>query len=414
MQTPETSRADCQPLLPLAGIKVLDLTRALSGPFCTMTLADLGADVIKIEPASEGDFIRGWGPFDRGVSVYFLSANRNKRSLALNFRDPEGLELIRELALKCDVLVENFKPGATTDMGLDYESLSARHPRLIYTSISGFGSSGPSGHLAGFDQIAQAASGLMSITGTPESGPVRVGVAIGDMTAGMWSVIGTLSALRTRDQTGRGQKVEASLLGSLVSLLSVQGQRFLSLGEVPTPTGNDHPVISPYGNFLAQDGEFTMAPATPEMWIRLCKVLELEHCLTDPRFTDNAQRALHRKELKDALEVRLQTAPRAYWIERLGEAGIPAGPINTLAEALTDSQVRHCGLVEHVQHPTLGDIELLAHPLKLLGLENGSVRTAPPSLGAHTIEILRAFDTPEAKIQDLLRRGVIRQAEVGI
>ncbi len=234
--------------LPLSGVRVLDLTRALAGPFCTMVLGDLGADVVKVEPTG-GDMIRNWGPFDRGTSAYYLSGNRNKRGIAVNFRDPAALDLLRELAGRCDVIVENFRAGAMEAMGLSHETLAAANPRLIYASVTGFGRTGPASGRPGFDQIAQGYSGLMSVTGTAESGPVRVGVAIGDQTAGMWCAIGVLAAISERHVSGRGRRVDTSLLAGLVGLMSVQAQRYLSLGEVPKLAGNTHPVISPYGVF---------------------------------------------------------------------------------------------------------------------------------------------------------------------
>jgi crotonobetainyl-CoA:carnitine CoA-transferase CaiB-like acyl-CoA transferase len=401
---------DTQVTLPaLNGVRVLDLTRALSGPFSTMILADMGADVIKVEPMPNGDFIRGWGPFDRGVSTYFLTTNRNKRSICLDFRHPEGLALLREWAMHSDILVENFKPNTMAGMKLDYESLVERNPKLIYASISGFGSSGPMGALPGFDQIAQAYSGLMSVTGTAESGPIRVGVAIGDLTAGMWTAIGVLGALRSRDQTGHGQKLETSLLASLVSLLSVQGQRYLSLNEVPEPTGNDHPVIAPYGVFMASDGQFNLAPATPEMWIRLCKILGLGELLSDDRFIDNAARVKHRGKLKVLIEKVLLQQTRSHWIDKMIGDGIPAGPIHTIADVLNDPQIRHCKMVEAVEHPTLGSIDLLAGPIKMASLRTRE-STAPPLLGQHTVEILESFGTPGDRIAQLLHDRVVLQA----
>ena len=395
--------------LPLHGVRVLDLSRALAGPFCTMILGDLGAQVLKVEPTPQGDFIRSWGPFDRGESAYFLSTNRNKRSIALDFRHPDSRDLLAEWALQCDVVVENFKPGTVEAMGLGYESLAKRHPRLVYASISGFGSGGPLSHLPGFDQIAQGYSGLMSLTGTPESGPVRVGVAIGDLTAGMWCALGVLAALRVRDATGRGQKVETSLLGSLVGLLSVQGQRYLSLKQVPHPTGNEHPVIAPYGTFRAADGEFTLAPATPDMWVTLCGILEMPALVADPRFKDNAARVQYRGELKVLIEEKLQGEPREAWIDRFIAAGIPAGPIQSLDEALNATQVRASGMVETVDHPTLGALELLASPIRMSTPSSRARNEAPPLLGEQTIEVLRMLGYGAERIDALVRDKVVMQ-----
>ncbi|MES2632986.1 MAG: CoA transferase [Pseudomonadota bacterium] len=396
--------------LPLAGVRVLDLTRALAGPFCTMILADLGADVIKIEPL-DGDMIREWGPHDRGESAYYLSGNRNKRDMAVNFRSPEGLALLQDLASRCDVVAENFRPGTSKEMGLDYESLAAANPGLVYASITGFGNSGPAGNLPGFDQIAQGFSGLMSVTGTPESGPVRVGVAIGDQTAGMWAALGTIAALYERRTTGKGRLVETSLLASLVGLLSVQGQRYLSLGDVPGPSGNTHPVISPYGVFRTADGPLNVAPATRAMWEKLCRVLDMPELISDPRFMDNAARVVHRTELKLLLEERLVLHTRKHWTEAFCAAGIPAGPINTLEDVFADAQVIHCGLVEKIDHPTLGPMRMVGSPIKLDGASGQSVRRPPPLLGEHTEELLREFGYSAADIHVLTTNGVVNGME---
>jgi crotonobetainyl-CoA:carnitine CoA-transferase CaiB-like acyl-CoA transferase len=394
--------------LPLSGVHVLDLTRALAGPFCTMVLGDLGADVIKVEPL-DGDMIRDWGPYDRGVSAYYLSSNRNKRGIAVNFREPSGLALLRELALRSDVVAENFRPNAMESMGLSYESLAAANPRLIYAGITGFGRTGPLGDRPGFDQIAQGYSGLMSLTGSPESGPMRVGVAIGDQAAGMWAAMGVLAALFERASTGRGQRVETSLLSSLLGLLSVQGQRYLSLGEVPAPTGNSHPVISPYGVFQTADGPLNIAPATVGMWQKLCKLLDLGALLEDARFADNTARVAHRHELKRLLEVRLGTNTRQHWTRVLVDAGIPAGPINNLADVFADEQVRHCGMVEEVDHSLLGSLRQVGSAIGLAGMNGRSVRRPPPALGEHTREVLSEFGFADPRIEKLLQDRIVVQ-----
>jgi len=397
--------------LPLAGIRVLDLTRALAGPFCTMILGDLGADVIKVEPAG-GDMIRSWGPFDRGTSAYYLSGNRNKRGIAINFRDAKALAIVQDLAARCDVVAENFRPGAMEAMGLAYETLAAKNPRLVYASVSGFGSSGPAGGRPGFDQIAQGYSGLMSVTGSPESGPMRVGVAIGDQTAGMWCAIGVLAAIAQRAATGCGQRVETSLLASLVGLLSVQAQRYLSLGEVPGLAGNTHPVISPYGVFQTADGPLNIAPATNDMWLRLCAVLDLRRVAADPRFATNADRVRHRDELKRILEASLASRTREEWTQVLLEADIPAGPINDMADVFADPQVRHCRLVEEVEHPELGMLRLVGSPVSIDGATGQSIRRAPPTLGQHTFEVLREFGYDDEHLRELAAsRAIVQAAE---
>jgi crotonobetainyl-CoA:carnitine CoA-transferase CaiB-like acyl-CoA transferase len=396
--------------LPLSGIKVLDLTRALSGPFCSMILADLGAEVIKVEPTPNGDMVRQWGPFDQDISVYYLSANRNKKGIGVDFRQAEGLALIQELALKSDVVVENFKVGTMEAMGLGYEELRAIRPELIMASISGFGSTGPARDWPGFDQIAQGYSGFMSLTGTPEFGPTRVGTAIGDLTAGMWVAMGVLAAYIERQNSGLGQHVETSLLASLLGLLSVQGQRYLSVGEIPQPCGNVHPVIAPYGTFDTADGPLNLAPATQDMWLRLCEVLQLQQLTSDPRFLTNAERMQHRLALKELLETSLRQKTRMEWTALMIKAGIPAGPINTLEDVFADEQVIACKLVETVEHPLLGALRQVALPIKMQSTAQGSVRSAPPLFGQHTEQVLAAYGLPAEAIRQLLLKKVVYQS----
>jgi crotonobetainyl-CoA:carnitine CoA-transferase CaiB-like acyl-CoA transferase len=294
-------------------------------------------------------------------------------------------------------------------MGLGYETLAALNPRLIYASVTGFGRTGPAGDRPGFDQIAHGYSGLMSVTGTPESGPVRVGVAIGDQTAGMWCAIGVLAAVAERNASGKGRRVETSLLSSLVGLMSVQAQRYLSLGEVPGLAGNTHPVISPYGVFQTADGPLNIAPATTEMWKRLCDVLGLAGLVDEPRYATNALRIERRAELKDILEARLRERTRREWTELFLAADIPAGPINTLADVFADEQVVHCGLVEEADHAELGRIRQVGSPISFDGRQGESIRRAPPVLGEHTFEVLREFGYSDGDLNALARGGVIVQ-----
>lgn len=393
---------------PLGGVRVLDLTRALSGPFCTMILGDLGADVIKVEPP-DGDMMRQWGPYDRTESVYYLTGNRNKRAIAINFRSEEGLELIKSLAKECDVLVENFKPGSMDAMGLNYEKLAEINPRLIYMSITGFGRDGPNSDQPGFDQIAQGYSGLMSVTGSEESGPLRVGVAIGDQTTGMWAAIGVLAALAKREKTGVGHRIDTSLMASLVGLLSVQGQRFLSLGETPGLAGNNHPVVSPCGVFQTKDGPINIAANTTNMWVSLCNILELNELVSDARFIDNASRAVNRDELKNLIEKKLAMFDRQHWTNLFNKAGVPAGPINNMAEVFSDDQVLHCKLVEEVKHPVLGPLKLVGIPIQFDQQKGNSIKRAPPLLGEHTAEILKEFGWSTSDIDALEGRSVVKQ-----
>lgn len=397
--------------LALAGLKVLDLSRALSGPFSTMILGDLGAEVIKVEPLPDGDMTRGWGPIDReDISVYYLSANRNKEGIAVNFRDPKGLALLRRLAASSDVVIENFKVGTMEAMGLGYETLAKDNPRLIMGSISGFGRKGPGKGWAGFDQIAQGYTGFMSLTGTPDTGATRVGVPIGDLTAGMWLAIGVLAALAARERSGVGQHVDTSLLTGLMALLSVQGQRYLNLGEVPTPNGNAHPVLAPYGTFQTADGPLNLAPATEAMWTRLCELLDLNTLPQDARFIDNAARMENGAELKRLLESRLATHTRSEWSQIFIDNGIPAGPINDLKDVFADAQVAACGIVEQVTHPILGPISMVGSAVQFSADQpQQSVRMPAPLLGEHTIDVLSGYGLTSDEIAELQQAGVVQQ-----
>lgn len=396
---------------PLQGIRVLDLSRALAGPYCTMILADMGADVIKVEPTPNGEMCRTWGPFDRGHGVYFTSVNRNKRSLAVDFRNPDAVALLKTLAAGCDVLVENFKPGTTAAMGLDYESLAPANPGLIYASITGFGSKGPYADWPGFDQIAQGMSGMMSITGFPNGKATRLGVPLADLTSGMWAAIGVISAIAQKNLTGQGQKVEANLLAGLVGMLCVQGQRQLSLGDTPGRIGNDHPVIYPYGAFTAADGPINVAASTDDQFRKLCDVIGVPELTEDPDYTDNTARSNNRKALKARLDAVLKTKPAAEWTPLIMAAGVPAGPVYTLEQVFTDPHVRAAGMVETVTHPELGEIETMSNPLRLTSIGPATVRTPPPSLGEHSADILRSFEIPDSEIARLRAAGAVTALE---
>ena len=394
--------------LPLAGLRVLDLSRALAGPFCATILADLGADVIKIEPTPGGEMVRGWGPFADGISVYYLSIHRNKRSLAINFRDLAGLELIRTMADRADILIENFKPGVMADMKMDYATLAARNPKLIFASITGFGTTGPYGGWPGVDQIAQGMSGLMSLTGHKETGPTRVGIPIGDVVAGMWAALGVQAAVIQRTATGRGQLVETSLLAGLIGLLTVQGQRELSLGDTPAVAGNDHPVVYPYGMFEAKDGPFNMAAATEDMWFKLCKLVGHEEWVTNPDYKDSATRSRNRVELKAKLNAIFATRGKMDWTLDLVKLGLPAGPIFTLDQVFKDKHVNETGIVEEIEHPSLGTLRLVASPIRMAGMGGRSVRTPPPALGADSRQVLADFGIPAGRIDALVAAKTIQ------
>ena len=395
--------------LPLEGIRILDLTRALAGPFCTMILGDLGAQIIKAEPTRGGDMSRSWGPYHDGIGVFYLSINRNKQSLAVNFREPRGLELLQKLALDVDVVVENFKPGTTKSIGLDYDSLVKEAPQLIYTSITGFGTDGPYGQWPGYDQIAQGMSGMMSITGQADGLPTRLGVPLADLVSGIWSALGTITAIHQRASTGQGQKVETSLLAGVVGMLCVQGQRYLSLGEVPQRIGNEHPVIYPYGAFEAADGMINIAAATQSQWQNLCHLLDLEDLIQQSEFVDNEARSANREQLRKIFNSRLSSRNAIDWTTMLMENGVPAGPVFDLQQLFEDPQVQATGLVELVDHPQLGEIKQLSNPLRLESMGSKTVRLAPPLLGQHTDEILKELGFTSETLGELQEGGIIFQ-----
>jgi crotonobetainyl-CoA:carnitine CoA-transferase CaiB-like acyl-CoA transferase len=389
------------------GIRVVDFSRYLSGPTAAMMLADYGADVVKVETLPGGDPSRESGPFHDGQSVYFMCSNRNKRSLAVDLRTQAGRELVDKLVDRADVLIQNFKPGTMQTMGLGYERLRARNPRLVYCSISGFGSSGPGGQLPGFDQSAQAMSGLMSVTGTAATGPLRVGIAIGDSTAGIFAALGIVSALYERDRTGNGRLVETSLIESLLSLMSYQAQKYLSLGDVPGQDGNDHPLMFPQGTFAAADGPITLASGSDAMWRRLCQVLELSELAGDSRFADNAARMTNRVELRRILEARLGTRTAADWLEAINDAGVPASPIYSVDQTLNSEIVRALGMVASVDHPTIGELSVLGRPFTLGDERTGWLHRAPPLLGEHSVEVCEELGASADDVEGLVESGVI-------
>jgi crotonobetainyl-CoA:carnitine CoA-transferase CaiB-like acyl-CoA transferase len=393
----------------LAGIRVVDLSRYLSGPTATMLLADEGADVIKVESLPRGDPARESGPFHAGESVYFMCSNRNKRSLAVSLRDPEGLALVRRLSAQADVFVHNFKPGTVEKMGFDASTLQVDNPRLVYLSISGFGSSGPGRDLPGFDQSGQAMSGLMSVTGTDQTGPLRVGIAIGDSTAGVFGALGIVMALYERERTGKGQVVETSLIESLLSLMSYQAQKYLSLAEVAGQDGNDHPLMFPQGTFPTADGPITLASGSEAMWRRLCEVIGAPELAVDERFADNALRMHNRVVLRALLEKRLRERPASHWLEAINAAGIPATPIYALDDALNSEFVTSLGMVAETTHPTIGPLRVLGLPVKVGSPDGDWLRRPPPLLGEHTTEVCREMGLTDDEIQRLTGMGVLVQ-----
>ena len=373
---------------PLAGLTVLDLTRVLAGPYCTMLLADMGARVIKIEQPGRGDDTRAWGPpFVGGESTYFLSVNRNKESVTLDFKSPRGRDILDQLISRADILVENFRPGVLARIGLDYASLQAAHPRLVYCSISGFGQTGPRSRQPGYDAVVQAEGGLMSITGDGDGEPFRLGVAIADLTAGLLATQGIALALFARERTGRGQSVDVALFDAVVSLLSYQASAALNGGVVPRRMGNRHPQIAPYDVFPAADGDFFLAVGNDEQFARLCRVAGLESVARDTRFATNPARVTNYLPLRDRLAVVFGERTRADCLAALTAAGVPCGAVRDVPDVLTEPQIAARAMIQAVEHATAGMVKVLGVPLKLSDTP-GSVRTAPPTLGQHTDRVL--------------------------
>ncbi len=392
----------------LAGIRVLDLSRVLAGPFCTMLLADYGAEVIKVEAPGRGDDTRHWGPpWAGGESAYFLAVNRNKRSLTLNLKHEEGRRILRELVARSDVLIENFKVGTTRRLGLDYESLRPLNPGLIYCSITGYGQTGPYRDRPGYDFVIQAEGGIMSITGPAEGEPHKVGVAIVDITAGLFAATAILAALHHRERTGEGQYIDVALLDAQVAWLANVAQNYLVSGETPRRYGNAHPNIVPYEVFPTADGYIAVGIGNDRQYRRFCQVAGRMDLWEDERFQTNPGRVEHREELVPRLQALFRTRPTAAWLELLHEAKIPAGPINDVAQVLNDPHVLARGMVQTVDHPTAGTIRLVG-PVAKLSATPAAIRRPPPLLGQHTEEILTGLlGYDEEAITHLRAEGVI-------
>jgi crotonobetainyl-CoA:carnitine CoA-transferase CaiB-like acyl-CoA transferase len=380
--------ASHHPAGPLAGVTVLDLTRVLSGPYCTMLLADMGARVIKIEQPGRGDDTRAWGPpFINGESTYFLSINRNKESVALDFKRPEGRRVLDALIARADVVVENFRPGVLARLGLDYSTLAAAHPRLIYASLSGYGQNGPRALEPGYDAVLQGEGGLMSITGAADGPPYRLGVAVVDIVAGMFAAQGILLALLARHTTGKGQQVDVSMLDSVAALLTYQAGIVFADGQSPGRMGNRHPSIAPYDTFDTADGPLVVAVGNDEQWRRLCEAAGVQSLASDSRFATNGARVEHYDTLESLLAPVFAKRTRAEWTTLLVGAGVPCGPVRSVAEALADPQLQAREMLVRAMHATAGDLTLLGVPIKLSETPGG-VRTAPPTLGQHTKAVL--------------------------
>ena len=374
----------------LDGLRVLDLTQVMAGPFCTMLLADLGADVIKIENPEAGDQTRrSWGYSVHGEdSRAFLALNRNKRSVCLDLKSAEDLASFHRLVLSADIVVENFRPGVTKRLGVDYETLAALNPRLIYASVSGFGQTGPYADRPGYDLIAQAMSGVMSITGTPGGEPVKCGVPVGDLGAGMFCAFGIVAAVHARERDGQGQYVETSLFESALAMSVWESTEYWATGDVPQPLGSANRMSAPYQALRTKDGHLTLGANNERLWQRLCAALEVTRLQTDPRFVTNTDRMAHRDELAAELEETLATATTDEWVALLLEAGVPAGPIRDYRQVLdSDPHVQARGMVQEIDHPVEGRVRVLGSPVRM-SRTPARLRRHPPLLGEHTEEVL--------------------------
>lgn len=395
--------------LPLDNIRILDLSRDLAGPFCSMILADLGAEVIKVEIPERGDEARSWGPpFIGGESAYFLSVNRNKKSVTINLKMEEGKEILYKMVGKSDVFLENFRWGVAERLGIHYEKISKINPRIIYCSISGFGHTGPYRDRPAYDIIIQGMSGIMDITGEDSRPPVKVGVSITDLGAGMYAAIAILSAILARERSGKGQWIDISLLDSAVSLLTNVAANYFATGVAPRRMGSAHPNIAPYQCFKAADGKYlTLAVGNDEIWKRFCRALGLEKLIDDPEFTTNPKRVQNREKLVSVLSEIFLTKKRDEWVKFLLERGVPCGPVNTLEEVFRDPQIRERNMLVEIKHPKAGKIKQIGIPIKFSQI-NLDVQSSPPLLGQHTEDVLKnLLNMSSQEINRLKEKGVI-------
>ena len=391
----------------LTGIRVLDLTRVLAGPYATMVLGDLGAEVIKLEQPGAGDESRNFGPFKNGFSLYFMSVNRGKKSLTLDLKAPQGKEIFFELVKKSDILVENFRPGAMKKLGLDYETLRQVHPSLIYAACSGFGQTGPYAERGAYDMIIQGMGGIISITGEPNRPPVRVGTSISDITAALFTAIGILSALRHRDRTGEGQLVDVAMLDGMVAILENAIVRHFATGEIPQPLGSQHPAITPFEAFESVDGHIIIAIGNDSLWAKFCEHAERLDLVNDERFATNASRTTNHGQLYPILAEIMRERTTDQWIEGLDALGVPCGPINTIDKVVNHPQVLAREMIAKVSHEITGSVEVPGVPIKLSETP-GQVTDPAPALGEHTAEVLTGLlGKPPETVDKLEREGVV-------
>ena len=387
-------------------IKVVDLTRTLAGPFCTMLMGDMGAEVIKVEEPTGGDETRKWTPFVNGESTQFLTFNRNKRSLSVNLKEREGLKIVQDLAADADVMIESFRAGTLDRLGLGYEAIKKTNPGVVYCSISGYGRTGPMADMPGYDLLIQAYSGLMSLTGDPEGSPLRIGFSLVDLFTGMMAYGTILTALRQRDQTGKGQWVESALLDGQVAALSYHATGFMGTGVEPKRMGSGHPSLVPYQSFSASDGQFIIGCANQGLWERMCRAIGQDAMLDDPRYTTNTDRVEHRAECVGELSALFAQKTTAHWVDLIVEAGVPCGPINTVADVVSNPQVLARNMIAEVDHPNIPNLKFPGSPLKLTD-SPATIRRVPPMLGQHNEEILEEAGYSLEKIADLKERGVL-------